>query len=113
MIVIFFLSSIPMDGGSDNIAFLTNLNPGLQNFLHIPLFGFLSFLWMNYFVSRKWRLNRAILLAIIITIGFGCLDEIHQSFVPGRYGGLMDIILNSVGAILGVGFFWILNRKAA
>ncbi|MFA5904039.1 MAG: VanZ family protein [Desulfobacula sp.] len=102
MVLIFVESSIPMDGGSDNIVFLTHLDPSFQNLLHIPLYGTLSFLWLNFFVSIGYPLRKAILLAIFITIGYGCLDEFHQSFVRGRYAGLLDILLNGVGAIVGI-----------
>ncbi|MFN2358859.1 MAG: VanZ family protein [Desulfotignum sp.] len=102
---IFILSSIPMDGGPDNIAFLTDLNPGLQNLLHIPLYGILAFLWVRFFAKIGWPVGRAVVLTLVIAIGYGCLDEIHQSFVPGRYGGLLDILLNSFGAVLGAGMY--------
>ena len=103
---IFIMSSIPMDGGDDNIAFLTDLDPGLQNFLHIPLYGLLAFLWMLFFADKGSRpFIRVVIFSLAITIGYGCLDEIHQSFVPGRYGGLLDILLNSVGAAAGVGIY--------
>lgn len=102
MILIFMLSSVPMDGGPDNIAFLTNLDPGLQNLLHIPLYGSLAFLWLYAFVSSGLLLRKAIVLSILITIGYGCMDEFYQSFVPGRYGGILDILLNSLGAAAGL-----------
>lgn len=47
MVFIFIESSIPMDGGSDNIAFLTDLDPEIQNLLYIPLYGALAFLMKN------------------------------------------------------------------
>ena len=103
---VFVLSSIPMDGGDDNIAFLTGLDPGLQNFLHLPLYGLLAFLWMRFFAGTGSRpFFRALIFSLAVTIGYGCLDEIHQSFVPGRYGGLLDILLNSVGAAAGIGAY--------
>ncbi|WP_092231735.1 VanZ family protein [Desulfobacula phenolica] len=105
MVVIFIESSIPMDGGPDNIAFLTNLDPEIQNFLHIPLYGALAFLWLRFFYASKQISKSAIFCGLIITILYGGLDEIHQSFVRGRYGGLFDIYLNSVGAVLGTVVF--------
>lgn len=115
MVLIFVESSIPMDGGSDNIQFLTNLDPAIQNLLHIPLYGLLAFLWLNYFSATGQGIKRIILLSLIITISYGCLDEIHQTFVRGRYGGLLDIYLNSAGAILGAIFFikqWSYSKKS-
>ena len=108
MLLIFILSSIPMDGGPDKMAFLTGLDPTLQNLLHIPLYGSLAFLWLYAFVSSGVSLRKAIVFSILITMGYGCMDEFYQSFVPGRYGGILDIILNSLGAGAGlfIGTLW-------
>jgi len=42
----------------------------------------------------------------LIVWGFACLyaisDEVHQLFVPGRCGALKDVLLDSVGASVGV-----------
>ena len=46
----------------------------------------------------------------MITVVFGAIDEIHQLYVPGRYAGLLDIILNAVGAVMGVATF-VLRRR--
>jgi VanZ family protein len=105
MILIFIESSIPMDGGSHNITFLTELDPGLQNFLHIPLYGLLAFLWMRALAVIGIQPFASLIIALMISILFGCLDEFHQSFVPGRFGGLIDIYLNCIGSLLGVFIF--------
>ncbi len=102
MVLIFIESSIPMDGGPHDIKFLTDLNPDLQNLLHIPLYACLSFLWLRAFLRLRVNTAKGVVLALFITILYGCLDEVHQTFVPGRYGGLMDIYLDITGAILGV-----------
>lgn len=102
MVFIFMESSIPMDGGPGDIKFLTDLNPKLQNLLHIPLYACLSFLWFRAFLRSGANTAKGVVLALFITILYGCLDEVHQTFVPGRYGGLMDICLDTVGAISGV-----------
>ena len=78
----------------------TSLEPNLQNLLHIPLFALLSFLWARSLKNRSVR--NILLSAAAITILFGCFDEFHQMFVPGRYAGIIDILLNTVGAITGV-----------
>ncbi|MEE4363405.1 MAG: VanZ family protein [Desulfotignum sp.] len=100
--IVFILSSIPMDGGPDNIAFLTSLDPGIQNLLHIPLYGTLTFLWFRFFIHSERPFRQAVIFSLLIAIGYGCLDELHQSFVPGRYGGLLDILLNSAGSAAGI-----------
>jgi len=97
---IFILSSIPAGGSGIGGAFF--ITPTLSNVLHIPLFGFLSFLWMRTFVSGKVRYKKAILYTIIITICYAGLDEFHQFFVPGRFASLGDFALDTIGCIAGL-----------
>lgn len=111
MLLIFAESSIPMDGGPDNIVFLTNLDPNIQNLLHIPLYGILVFLWLRSFCVSGKLTKQMAFYSLMITISYGCLDEVHQSFVRGRYGGFLDILFNTAGAVSGLFFFWYLQKK--
>jgi VanZ family protein len=109
MVLITISSSIPMDAAHSG-KWYANLEPNFQNLLHIPLFALLSFFWAY---SLKRRFSRNILIsAIVITILFGCVDEFHQVFVPGRYAGLLDIMLNTAGAIIGVIAFKLISIKS-
>lgn len=111
MVLIFIESSIPMDGGPDNIEFLTSLDPKLQNLLHIPLYGTLCFLWIRFFCASKTPTFKKIIYSLMLTVGYGIIDEFHQSFVPGRYGGLLDIYLNMAGAVSGAAVYWYGKRR--
>jgi len=51
------------------------------------------------------------LAAIIIVAGYACLDEFHQSFVPGRTPAVSDVLLDTTGgtaaqAIAGLVLLW-------
>ena len=111
MVLIFMESSIPMDGGPDNIAFLTNLDPQIQNLLHVPLYGMLAFLWLQFFCGQRKLTKKIIFYSLVITICYGGLDEVHQSFVRGRYGGLLDVYLNVFGALAGTVFFRYFEKR--
>ena len=39
---------------------------------------------------------------LLFTIGYGMVDEFHQSFVPGRDASLGDVALDALGATLGL-----------
>jgi len=45
---------------------------------------------------------RVALTALLITIGYGAFDEIHQRFVPGRSAELADVYADSAGAFAAV-----------
>jgi len=111
MLLITGTSSVPMDGSAPTFAFLTSLKPQIQNLLHIPVFGCLTFLWLRAFCHRRQPILICIVVAMTLTIAFGMVDELHQMFVPGRYAGLLDVILNAAGAGFGILAYMIFNGK--
>ena len=105
MSAIFALSSVP--GDPDPTAagvylVFAWLPPHLQNLLHIPLFSGLAWLWCRTLEGRKWSGAKVAWLAFLLSLFYGMADELHQSFVPGRTANMADMLLNGVGAILGV-----------
>ena len=42
-----------------------------------------------------------VFFVILIVSGYGIIDEIHQSFVPGRFPSFFDWTADTLGAILG------------
>ena len=46
-----------------------------------------------------------ILITAVVMILFSILDEVHHALIPGRYGGLMDILLNLLGTSIAILFF--------
>lgn len=100
---IFGLSSIPDHGAAnDTLNPLAWLSPNAQNILHLPVFGGLASLW--FWALRHWiaRSRYKYLLALIITLVYGLLDEWHQTFVPGRFGSLTDAGFDFIGAVIGL-----------
>jgi len=105
---IFILSSIPgkMNDGHA-LKVLTELDPQLQNLLHIPVFGLLQWLWLRASAKAGKSGGRTVLACIGITAGYGLFDEFHQLFVPGRYASLTDVLLNLMGVAAGtIAFKW-------
>jgi VanZ family protein len=41
-------------------------------------------------------------LAMILTVLYGISDELHQSFVPTRDCSVLDVLSDSVGAVVGI-----------
>ena len=47
----------------------------------------------------------SLILALALCSGFAMTDEFHQTFVAGRTGQMMDVIIDSLGAIVGMFFY--------
>lgn len=81
---------------------------------HFLAYLFLSFLvTLTLWSQEKLKLlkRRYFFFSIAIVILYGVLDEIHQSFIPGRSCEFLDWIADTSGAIIGTLFATILIVK--
>ena len=49
--------------------------------------------------------KKGIVFTLMLCIGYAITDELHQAFVPGRTPKLMDVLIDSSGASIGIGMF--------
>lgn len=78
-----------------------DLNSGLgwidhvgRKLVHTGEYGLLFVLWYR---ALKWR---AALAAAAITIAYSATDEFHQTFVHGRVGSPVDVLIDSAGVLV-------------
>lgn len=73
----------------------------LQKIMHVATYAALAMSWMWALDSIESRSVR-IALTIIVTIGLGAVLEWYQTRVPGRFGTLFDVFLNTIGTLIGI-----------
>ena len=93
---------------------------------HVPSFAvsdkikhFSAFFGLSVLLSLTLLYQSKVLLfkkyfpaaALIISSIYGLLDEIHQSFVPGRNSEFLDWVADSLGAAAGVFIVYYLQKK--
>ena len=61
--------------------------------------------------GRRPRLAHVV-IAFAVTVLYGASDEWHQSFVPDRTGRLDDLVVDTIGVIVGLGLAAGLTRFA-
>lgn len=81
----------------------SNLNQTISNHLirktaHFSAYAILGALLTLALKKHK----RAALYAFLIGFTYACSDELHQAFIPGRGSMVSDVILDSMGALLGI-----------
>lgn len=83
------------------------INAPMRKVIHATVYFVLTFfimILMNIILEhKKYFLSVAITLIICIT--FAGLDEYHQTFVTGRTGQVLDVIIDSLGGIVGILFY--------
>lgn len=92
-IAIFIISSIEFKGvpGPFDVS---------DKLIHTIEFFILAFLCLRAFNTHKVLSRRPYYFAVMFTILYGALDELHQFFVPGRVLDFYDLVFNSVGALI-------------
>jgi VanZ family protein len=99
--VLFFVSSrntLPVD-----------LSSGLDKVAHFGAYlvmGFLASFAVAYLRLPVW-------IAVAAGWAYGIVDELHQSFVPGRYPSVADWIADASGTIAGIVAYLLISRALA
>ena len=62
--------------------------------------------------SAVWSLRAPFFLAWGLAVLYAASDEFHQSFVPGRHASPLDVLIDAVGAGIGLTILaWIVKRS--
>ncbi len=101
--LIFILSSLRVKG---QVSL-----PFLDKGLHLVEFTLLGFLLsFGFFLSFGSSVRVKSVFTLASGILLGCLDELHQYFVPERSFEVLDIVADSIGIIIGLIAFYYLTR---
>ena len=103
--IIFYLSHQPND--------FAELPPliGVDKLLHIIAYSSLAGTFLYALKPLVHNSNRSVtaVLIVLFCIIYGISDEFHQSFIPGRFSSIWDVLADGLGALLVVG--WWLRRE--
>lgn len=129
MALIFFLSHQPAEvssGMSSGIAekimvIIETSAPAAAidaDFLHTfvrknaHFFAYLILGVLTFFALLKSEVKevRAAFIAFGIAALYAVSDETHQLFIPGRSGEVRDVFIDSSGAAVGIGIYFLLKK---
>ena len=87
--LIFVLSGIPSLSSGLGLWDLV-----LRKIAHVTVYAVLGALLL--------RASERVLLSLVAGVGYAATDELHQHFVPGRSGALLDIGFDALGVLAGL-----------
>lgn len=92
---------------------IIKLNNIIRNNAHFFTYLILGLLVINAARISGIKDFKSLILAILICILYAVSDEIHQFFVPSRGAELKDLIIDSIGALFGIGLYLLIFRIIA
>ncbi len=102
MVVLWYSSSQPPSRRAPSL-----LRALLHNGAHVVAYCGLGGAWLLALLPSGGEQlaavsRRVIAAAVGLSVGYGIVDELHQSFVPGRHSSFWDISCDACGAVLAV-----------
>ncbi|WEG16638.1 VanZ family protein [Alkalihalophilus pseudofirmus] len=77
---------------------------------HLLVFSILGFLLTRIFLALNYKVPTAIMLTLMIIFPFACIDEYRHLLHPDRTGLFADVILDTIGGVIGVLSYLIVRR---
>ncbi|MRH41960.1 VanZ family protein [Aquibacillus halophilus] len=79
---------------------------------HVTVFLVLMILLYFAFIKTvSMSKNELLIISLFITIAYAVFDEIHQGFTPNRTPFFGDVLLDTFGAIIGLGIILLIRFK--
>lgn len=69
---------------------------------HLIEYGVLAILLYRALINSGIEKKRAIIYSVLVAMFYGLTDEFHQSFTPSREPRIRDVVIDTLGAILGI-----------
>lgn len=119
MILIFTMSSFNSTESSNQSNFIVDIITNIFNITNINLLSLIIRKlahFTEYFIlgiliyNLIHSYNKKICIAIIICVLYAISDEIHQLFVPGRSCQLLDILIDTMGSIVGIYLLYFIKK---
>lgn len=97
--------SIDVETSTSNIL-VSQLNHYVRKSAHFIIYFILGILVTFALVKNGFR-HKELCVSFLFCVLFAISDEVHQLFVPGRGGMLKDVMLDSLGSLMGIVFYYL------
>lgn len=95
---------------SNKEVMIEKLQYPIRKMAHMTEYAILSVLIMTALLVDGLKAFKLPLTAWLMTTIFAATDEFHQLFVPGRCGSPKDVLIDSIGSIIGLLIYCLLIK---
>jgi VanZ family protein len=107
MAAIFALSSI----GGLRVSEDASVDRPLRVLAHASSYALLAALMLYAMCGLRRPRRLDSVAAFFLAVLYGLSDEIHQATVPSRRGRVEDLVVDAIGAGIGVALGWLVLRR--
>lgn len=86
---------------------LETINTVVRKGSHFCEYALLAITLGFHFYIHGFMGMRLFVLSILLSTIYAASDEFHQTFVPGRSGQFRDVMIDTLGAVAGLLFFFL------
>jgi|SRR5690554_3386485 len=65
----------------------------------------MTLIFLEFKLQDKYRIIYSFSLSLLIAV----IDETIQTFIPGRSGNIVDVLIDTIGIVLGIGLIILIN----
>ena len=88
-----------------------NIEYPIRKAAHMTEYAIFSIFVMIALIVDGIKGVRIPVISAVIAIAFAATDEFHQTFVPGRYGCVLDVLIDAAGSIIGLIVVYIIYKN--
>lgn len=74
----------------------------IRKMAHFSIYTLVGFLLMSFLSTYHLKENKRIGISFSLGALYAITDEIHQKFVPGRSCQMTDVMIDTMGVLLGI-----------
>lgn len=109
-----FTRGILPDFLSDEVVYV--IEKIIRKVAHYSIYfmlGISSLLSVDYFnkgyAGEEFKTSVIIFASVILCFLYSLTDELHQMYIPGRNGSFYDCLLDTFGAVSGIGIVYLIK----
>jgi VanZ family protein len=96
VVYVFNLAGINLDSALGDLS--TFIVRKVAHFTEYLILGLLAYNALR----EEAKLNKSLILSVIIVFLYASSDEFHQSFIPGRGPAFRDVLIDTTGGLAGI-----------
>ena len=90
---------------------IDKIDPVIRKIAHTSVYFVLGLFVCLALNCYKITNKQLILYGLLICVLYSCSDEIHQLYVPGRSGEILDVFIDTIGSGLSIIMFYKLRKS--